>query len=132
MFFAALLLYAVELLVTGHPWVASGAALLAVGAWIARQQLAPRGPGSPRRLLLAADGRLHVLCIGGEVKPVSLGASSLWLGSAVLLELRGPQQTFRVLVGRGNLDPAALATLRRRLRGAAAAARHPAVDWPLR
>jgi FAD/FMN-containing dehydrogenase len=131
-FLLALLLHAAELMLTGHAWVAAGTTVLALGAWAAGRQLTPHRPGSPRRLLLAADGRLHVLGIGGNVQQLALGAASLWLGSAVLLELRAPRQTFRVLVGRGNLDPATLAALRRRLRGAAAAARHPAVDWPLR
>ena len=102
--------------------------LLAAVTRFALRQMAPRGPGAPRRLLLAADGRLFVACVGGAMEPVELAGESLWLGSAVLLVLRGPLCRHRVLLGRGNLDPEAHATLRRRLRGAATSPHDPAVD----
>jgi hypothetical protein len=101
---------------------------LAVGTKFALRQMSPQGPGAPRRLLLAADGRLHVACVGGVVEQVDLAGESLWLGSAVLLVLRAPGRCHRVLLGRGNLDPVALATLRRRLRGAAPMLPATAVD----
>jgi hypothetical protein len=46
----------------------------------------------------------------------------------VLLVLRTPARRYRLLLGCGNLDPGTLATLRRRLRGAATAPGDPAVD----
>jgi hypothetical protein len=120
--------YAVQLLFTGHWVMATGMGLLTTASLFALRRMAPRGPVAPRRLLLAADGRMHVACVGGAVEPVELAGESLWLGSAVLLVLQAPERCFRVLLGRGNLDPASLAALRRRLRGATTARPDPAVD----
>jgi hypothetical protein len=107
-------------------------AMLALGALmvLALQHLWPWDAGAPRRLLLTADGRMHVATVGGTVEPVELGGESLWLGSMVLLVLPSVHRTYRVLLGPGNLDAAGLATLRRRLRGAATACGGPAVDSP--
>ena len=127
-FFAALLLYAAELLLRGHWMVAAGMVLIAAGTHMTRRRWAPQDSGAARRLLVAADGRLHVHCIGGTTQTVTLVAESLWLGSTVLLVLQAPGRMHRLLLGPGNLDPRTLATLRRRLRGAAAADGDPAVD----
>jgi hypothetical protein len=127
-YLVSLCLYAGQLLLLGHWVMAAVMLLLAAATKIAQRQMAPRGPRAPRRLLLAADGRLYVACVGGVVEPVELAGESLWLGSAVLLVLRTPGHRHRVLLGRGNLDPGSLATLRRRLRGAARVSGDPAVD----
>jgi hypothetical protein len=124
----SLSLYAGQLLLQGHWAMAAAMFVLAAATAFARRQMTPRGPGAPRRLLLAADGRLYVACVGGSMEPVELAGESLWLGSAVLLVLCAPGRRHRVLLGRGNLDPGSLATLRRRLRGAARVSSDPAVD----
>jgi hypothetical protein len=67
---------------------------------------------------VTADGGLHVATVGGQIERVELAGESLWLGSAVLLKLRAPGVTYRLLLGSGNVEPVVLATLRRRLRGA--------------
>lgn len=94
----------------------------------AMRRLSPQDAGAPRRLLLAADGRLHVATVGGAVEVVDSGGESLWLGSALLLVLHASGRKHRLLLGRGNLSPADLACLRRRLRGAGIAPGDPAVD----
>ncbi|MEO6185393.1 MAG: hypothetical protein ABIP38_05915 [Steroidobacteraceae bacterium] len=128
MFELALLLHASELLVRGHWLVAAVSAVLAGGTHLGLGRLAPGDPRAPRRLLLAADGSVHVHCVGGATVPATVAGESLWLGNSVLLVVRDPARTHRLLLGPGNLDAFTLATLRRRLRGAAAAAVNPAVD----
>jgi hypothetical protein len=124
----AMVLYSGQLLWSGH-WVMAAMVLaLTVATLFAMRRLYPQDGGAPRRLLVAADGRLHIATVGGSVQPVELGGESIWLGSAVLLVLHGPERTHRLLLGSGNLEPAALAALRRRLRGAATASVDPAVD----
>jgi hypothetical protein len=127
-FVATLLLYGIELLARGHWLVAAATVLLAAGTHLNWSRLTPQDAGAARRLLLAADGRLHVHCIGGATEAVALAGESLWLGSTVLLVLQGPRRTHRLLLGPGNLDEFTLATLRRRLRGAAVSPAEPAVD----
>jgi hypothetical protein len=120
--------YAGQLLLSGHWVMAPGMLILAVATSFAMRRMQPRDAGAARRLLLAGDGRMHVATVGGAVRPLALGGESLWLGSSVLLVLRAAGRTHRLLLGPGNLDPARLATLRRRLRGAGTAAGDPAVD----
>lgn len=128
LYLLAIGLYVAQLLLTGHWVMATGMGLLAVATKFALRQMSPQGPGAPRRLLLAADGRLYVASVGGVVEQVDLAGESLWLGSAMLLVLSAPGRRHRVLLGRGNLDPGALAMLRRRLRGAATMRPSTAVD----
>jgi hypothetical protein len=123
-------LYAAELAWSGHWLMAPAMLALAALMLFAMRQLSARDSGAPRRLLIAADGRLHVSSIGGSTQQVELAGASLWIGAAVLLVLEAADRKHCVLLGRGNLDPAALATLRRRLRGAATASVDPAVDSP--
>jgi hypothetical protein len=121
-------LYGGQLFWLGH-WVMTPVLLaLGVATFFAMRRMSPQDGGAPRRLLVAADGRLHVATFGGSIEPVELGGESIWLGSAVLLVLHASGRTYRLLLGSGNLEPAALATLRRRLRGAATASMDPAVD----
>jgi hypothetical protein len=72
-------------------------------------------PSSPRRLLLAADGRCHLLTVSGTVEELALQASSLRLGRWLLLLFRSGGLTHRLLLGPDNLDPAELAALQRRI-----------------
>lgn len=121
-------LYAGQLLWSGH-WVMAPVMLILNGVTLfAMRRMTPQDAAAPRRLLLAADGRVHVATIGGSVELVVIAGESLWLGSALLLVLRTSGRRHRLLLGSGNLEPAALATLRRRLRGAAIAPEDPAVD----
>jgi hypothetical protein len=123
-----MVLYAGQLAWSAH-WVAAPAMLmLAALQLFALRHMWPQDAGAPRRLLVAADGRVHVATVGGSVEPVEVGGESLWLGSVVLLVLHAASRKHRVLLGSGNLDAAGLATLRRRLRGAATACVDPAVD----
>lgn len=108
-------LYGLELLLLGH-WLAATAivALALLAGWQGR------GPGAPfrqpRRLLLAADGRLHILTVAGELEAVQLHPSSLRLGPWLLLVLCRPgDRPHRLLLGPDNLDGASLAALRRRM-----------------
>jgi hypothetical protein len=114
----ALGLYGAELLATGHPVMAVFVLLLVLATRMAFRHLVPSGPAAARRLLVTADGALHVATVGGQIQRVELAGESLWLGSTVLLKLRARWVTYRVLLGAGNVEPAVLATLRRRLRGA--------------
>ena len=123
-----MLLHAAELLLRGHWVVAAGMGLIAAGTHLGWRSWLPQDADAARRLLLTADGSLYVHCIGGATRAVTLAGESLWLGSTVLLVLRSPGRTYRLLLGTGNLEAFALATLRRRLRGAAVAAPEPAVD----
>lgn len=130
LYLALMGLYAGQLFLSRH-WL-MGLSTLTLWALtvLAMRRMTPRDPGAPRRLLVAADGRLHVATVGGEVEPVQLAGESLWLGTAVLLVLRASGRKYRLLLGRGNLEPSQLASLRRRLRGAAIAPGDPAVDSP--
>jgi hypothetical protein len=108
------LLYALELVLRGHVFMAG--AVCALGfAWVrVRRKMLLFRPANPRKLQMTADGRLllHADAVGEEV---SLQPSSLWLGRHVLLVLRGRARTWRLLLGPDNLDAAALAALSRRL-----------------
>jgi hypothetical protein len=120
--------YAGQLLFLAHWAMAPAVLVMTLATLFAMRQVTPQDSGAPRRLLLSADGRLHVATMGGAVEAVEPGGESLWFGSAILLVLRAPGRVHRVLLGRGNLAPSELATLRRRLRGAGTASRDPAVD----
>jgi hypothetical protein len=123
-----MVVYAGQLALAGH-WAMAPAMLAITGLTLfAMRRMLPADAGAPRRLVLAADGGLHVATVGGLVEKVDIDGGSLWLGSAVLLVLHAGHRSHRVLLGCGNLDPAELASLRRRLRGAATASVDPAVD----
>jgi hypothetical protein len=106
---AAILLYAVELLL-GHHWLAALLVALsaASGLW--------RGSSSQLRgLLLAADGRLFLSVHCGGTEEVWLRPESLRIGAHLLLVLRGRHRTCRLLLGPDNLAADELAALKRRL-----------------
>lgn len=107
--------FALELLLLGHG--AAAVLVLSLAMAPGLQQRMPRLAVSraPRRLLVAADGRLHLLGVGGDVEPVRLQGSSLRLGPWLLLSLRGEGRVHRLLLGPDNVPPALLAALRRRM-----------------
>ena len=107
--------YGLELLLRGH-WVVA-ALITGIGllAWLRRQR-GPQRRQRPRRLLLAADGRLHVLTVDGGINAVRLHPSSLRLGPWLILVLNhAGHKPYRLLLGPDNLDEAMLAALRRRM-----------------
>jgi uncharacterized membrane protein len=104
---------------------AAAALLLVVAAAVMRlRHTDHHDPASPRRVLLAADGRIWLFCVGGAAHAATAGGESIWLGANLLLVLHGTFGCRRLLLGPGNLDPATLAALRRRL----LAARTPDAD----
>lgn len=115
LFLGAQLLYLLELAVM-RQWLAAtlGCATTAAIAWLCLRR-GPRVADEPRRLLVTADGRLHLLRVSGAVSTVQLHASTQYLGAwTVLVVARGRART-RVFLGPDTLDPARLAALRRRL-----------------
>lgn len=114
-FGVAQLLFAIELGVLRH----EEAAVMVLGlVLLPRMAMRWRGDVSvatPRRLLLAADGRIHLLTARGQIQEVQLAGSSLRLGAWLLLGLRGSAGMHRLLLGPDNVAPADLAALRRRL-----------------
>lgn len=111
LFLAVILLYATELAVTGHPVAASWALLLAAAVAARRTREADK----PQCLVLAADGRLFLRWRQQRMDEVQLRPASLRLGAHILLVLRGPRRTYRLLLGPDNLPPHLLAAFRRRL-----------------
>jgi hypothetical protein len=112
-------LYALELLLSAH-WLAATvvAALLMFLIWQLRRMNRVLA-GNPRRLLLAADGRIHVLSVAGMVEQVHLHPASMRFGPWMLLLLVRDKRNFPLLVGPDNTQPQQLAALRRRLLQAA-------------
>lgn len=122
---AAVVVHAVHLVWAGSWAVALlVCALAAVGIWKAR------APGHrsavPRRLLVSADGRMHLLDTAGGLEAVRLNPASMRIGTQLLLVLDGSVRRHRLLLGPGNIDPAALAGLRRRLATLSASAERDA------
>lgn len=98
----------------GQWWTALAGALVAAG--LARslwQGMAGQGE-RPSRLRLARDGGLSLEFASQASEPVQPASGSLWLGRGVLLVLRG-RRCHRLWLGPANLDPDALAALRRHL-----------------
>lgn len=109
----ALLASALEWWFTGHPVAAPLLLLPAALLWLpCRETLAPAGPVS---LVVAADGNWRLGFRDGRQEAVKLRPESLFLGSHLLLVLRGRRHTFRLLLGPDNLTAAQLSSLRRRL-----------------
>lgn len=107
-------LYLGQLLMLGHLRVALPVAL-ACGAFAWFSGAARSTPRPVRRLLLSADGRLHLLEAGGKVVLATLQPCSMRLGPWLLLVLRDDEGTRRLLLGPDNLDPDHLAALRRQV-----------------
>lgn len=109
-------LYLAQLIYLGHLVVATPVAVIGVTfAW--RLRAGSSAAQTARRLLLAADGRLHLLEVGGGLQPAALHPGSMRLGAWLLLVLSTGTGTHRLLLGPDNLDPDKLAALRRRVAG---------------
>lgn len=107
-------LYVAQLIYLGHLFVAGLVAALGAGlAWHVRRAIAARW--TAQRLLLSADGKLHLLGPGGRLQVAMLHPASMRLGAWVLLVLRAGTGTHRLLLGPDNLDAARLSALRRRI-----------------
>jgi hypothetical protein len=107
-------LYLVQLVYLGHVVVATlVAALGSALAWHLRRRIATQW--AAQRLLLSADGRLHLLVPGGRLLAATLHPASMRLGAWLLLVLRAGTDTHRLLLGPDNVDPALLSALRRRI-----------------
>jgi len=107
------LLHVFVLVWTQHPWAALFTAGVAVSAWLGRR--VGRPPDVALRLLVNADGRLQLLMASGTLQDVQVHPASMRLGPWMLLRLRMPRARLTVLLGPDNVEPAALAALRRRL-----------------
>lgn len=118
----AVLLHALELLLTGHRLAAMAVVgLAACAAW--GQWHRARNHASPRFLRIDTDGRLFLeVAEGGAEEETQLRPESLRLGPHVLLLLSARDRRIRLLLGPDNLDPARLASLKRRLPGPASPA----------
>jgi hypothetical protein len=111
----AVLLYMMELLLTGHQMAAMAVAVLAAcGSWPCRQRMGARC-AAPRSLILATEGRLFLETGEGRLQQVWLRPESLRLGPHVLLVLTAHDRTIRLLLGPDNLAAAQLAALKCRL-----------------
>lgn len=108
-------LYAFELLTLGHWFIGAIAASLLVAILFPRRTAHPSPAAVPRQLLMAADGRLHLLMAGGAVEAVNVHPSSLRLGPWLLLQFTSDGTRHRLVLGTDNVDAASLATLRRRM-----------------
>lgn len=111
---ATQLLYAAELVLLGHGFVAGMVVVLAAcsGWWLSPRRGDHR---QARRLLVTADGRMYLLGASGTLHGVRLHPASLRLGPWLLLRMQGNGVRHVALLGPDNLPAEALATLRRRL-----------------
>jgi hypothetical protein len=108
------LLFVLELAWLGH-WVPGAAALTAAACWPWLRRRRRHPTGDLRRLLLAADGRMHGLTAGGAVVALRLHPASLSLGRWLLLRLQDGSHSHLLLLGPDNMMAGELASLRRRL-----------------
>ncbi len=90
-------LYALELWLTGHPCAALLILLIAGASAIRRN---PRD--RPCCLVLKEDGRLFLHGLRGAADEMQLRRTSLRLGAHLLLVLRGNRRTVRLLLGPGQ------------------------------
>lgn len=113
-----LLLYLLELVLTGH-WLAAAtvALVVAAGCWPWRRA----GHDRPRQLVVASDGRVFLRMHDDRVEAMQLRPESLRLGPHVLLVLSNGGRAQRLLLGPDNLAPAQLSALQCRLPPGAAA-----------
>jgi hypothetical protein len=114
-FVFAQLLFALELAWMGL-WPAAGGMAAITACWLGCSRM--RGGEAPRqlrRLLLSADGKLHAMSGNGQVVGLQLHPASLCLGPWLLLRLKGDKGSHVVLLGPDNMEPSALAALRRRM-----------------
>lgn len=86
----------------------------AIAAVAMRRDLWLLGTDAPDCLQVTADGQVQVIGRNGRVDRVAIRPQSLRLGTGALLVLQG-EQTWRLLLAGGNVEPACLAALFRRL-----------------
>lgn len=115
-FIACQLAYALELAWLGQWLAAPGLLLVALACTWRFRRTARQCGRNLRRLLVAADGRLHGLTAGGELLAFRLHPATLSLGNWLLLRLVREGRSELLVLGPDNLAPASLAELRRRLR----------------
>ena len=115
LFFAsAQLLFALELAWIGH-WPAAAGVVALATCWLGCCRRRGRdGRGQLRRLLVSATGQLHGMRGNGELVGLQVHPASLCLGRWLLLRLEGGADSHVLLLGPDNMEPAALAALRRR------------------
>lgn len=114
-FLVAQLLFAIELAWSGHWVTAASVSVVMVGGWWISRGMGSRPGWQLRRLMLAADGRLHGLAANGEVISLNLHASSMSLGRWLLLRVTGKGHSQFLVLGPDNVELPALAELRRRM-----------------
>lgn len=107
------LLYAAELWLLGHDLAGLMVVMLAVACRLYAHGRRVPPAQRPDRLVLTAQGRIHLLTPAGGVEEVRLARSSLRLGSWLLLCLECCRGRRRLLLGPHNLDEDHLAALHR-------------------
>lgn len=111
---AAAIVFAVELVLLAQLLAAAGVAAILLALYL--DSVRSRARCIDRRLLITADGRLHLLKTDGRLTTAALDAASLQLGQWTLLVLReNGSRRCRFLLGPDNVDRALLAALKRRL-----------------
>lgn len=118
LFLGAQLVYLAELVVM-RQWLSAAlvGAFASSGAWLCLRR-SPAPGEQPRRLIIAADGRLQLLLASGGIVPVQLHAATQFLGPWILLVLTPGGAKLRLLLGPDTVEPQLLAALRRRLMSA--------------
>lgn len=111
----AQLLFAAELGWTGYWPEWAGVLGLVLPWWWMSPDRHGRSGRPLRRLILAADGRLHGLAANGDVVRLQLHPSSLSLGHWLLLRVVGEGRCHLLVLGPDNVEPSVLAELRRRV-----------------
>jgi hypothetical protein len=107
------LLYLLELALTGHGLAAGMVALIAAcTGWPWRQWTSS---GSPRHLVVTPDGRLFLRIREDSMEEMRLRPESLRLGPHVLLVLSNGRRKHRLLLGPDNLTLPQLSALTCRL-----------------
>lgn len=109
----AVLLYLLELVVTGHWLAAAGMAVM--GACLAWPWKREASATRPQQLVISPDGQLFLESGGQRIGKAQLHPQSLRLGSHVLLVLVLGTRRHRLLLGPDNLAPVQLAALKCRL-----------------
>jgi hypothetical protein len=111
----AVLACSLQLALRDQQWLAMVLlAATATAALAMRRDLWLLGPDAPGCLEVTAEGKVQVVARNGGVHRVAIRPQSLRLGTGVLLVLQG-ERTWRLLLAGGNVEPACLAALFRRL-----------------
>lgn len=103
-----------QLLTRHQGWLAVTLLAASAIAALAMRDLWLLGPDAPDCLHVTANGEVRVVARSGRGERVAIRPHSLRLGTGVLLVLQG-ERTWRLLLARGNVEPACLSALIRRL-----------------